>query len=54
MVAALSVSRQGPASSSAALRKTAARSSQGVSDQVFQAARAAAMARSISTGPAWW
>ena len=42
IVAALSVSRQGPASSSAARRKTAARSSQGQRDQSCHAARVAA------------
>ena len=54
MVAALTVSRHGPASRSAALRKTAARASQGISDQSRQAARAAATARATSLGPAWW
>ncbi len=54
IVAALSVERHGPASSSAARRKTAARSSHGVRDQSCQASAAALIARSTSPGPAWW
>ena len=44
IVAALSVSRHGPASSSAARRKTAARSSHGQRDQSCHAAAAASIA----------
>jgi hypothetical protein len=54
IVAALSVDRHGPASSSAARRKTAARSSQGVRDQSCHASAAAWIARSTSAGPPWW
>src|SRR6266851_3189238 len=45
IVAALSVCRHGPASSSAARRKTAARSSQGVRDQSCHASADAAVVR---------
>ena len=48
IVAALSVCRHGPASSSAARRKTAARSSHGVRDQSSHASAAALIARSTS------
>ena len=51
IVAALSVERQGPASSSDARRITAARSSHGQRDQSCAAAAAAATARSTSAGP---
>ena len=44
IVAALIVSRQGPASSAAARRRTAARSWKGVAAQALRAARAASMA----------
>src|ERR1700674_210824 len=54
MVAAFKVSRQGPASSSAARFSTAARTSQVVSDQSRQAFRAAVAAASTSAAPAWW
>ena len=54
IVAALAVARSGPDRSSAAFRKTAARASQGSSDQSRQASRAVAMASSTSFGPAWW
>ncbi|GBC80167.1 hypothetical protein HRbin09_01401 [bacterium HR09] len=54
MVAALRVSRQGPASSSAAFRKMAARSCQAIRDQVLWAASAASMAMATSCGPALW
>ena len=54
IVAALSVSRHGPLSRSAARRKTAARSSHGVRDQSGQAAAAAAIAASVSAAPPWW
>jgi hypothetical protein len=53
MVAALSVSRQGPASSSAARRKTAARSSQGSRVQSSQASAEALIASSTSSAPPW-
>ena len=48
IVAAFSVGRHGPARSSAARRKIAARSSHGVRDQSFHASAAAATARSTS------
>ena len=51
IVAAFSTCRHGPASSSAARRKTAARSSHGVRDQVFHASAAASIARSTSVAP---
>ena len=54
MVAALTRSRQGPARSSAARRKTAARSSQAISDQSCQASLAASMAIWTSASPALW
>jgi hypothetical protein len=54
MVAALIVSRHGPVSSSAARRKTAARSFHGVRDQSWCASRAAAIACSTSPGPPLW
>ena len=61
IVAAFSVCRHGPASSSAARRKIDARSSHGVRDQSCQASAAAPMARSTSPAPAlctvpstWW
>ena len=54
IVAAFSVCRHGPASSSAARRKTAARSSHGVRDQSSQASAAAAIARSTSAAPPLW
>jgi hypothetical protein len=54
MVAALRVARQVVASSSAALRNTAARSSQGQADHSRWAAAAAATACSTSAGDAWW
>src|SRR5918999_902631 len=53
MVAALRVSRQGPASSSAARRKTAARSSQGRRLHSGQASAEALIARSTSSAPPW-
>jgi hypothetical protein len=52
IVAATSVERQGPESSSAARRKTAARSSHGNRCQSSHASAEAAMARSTSAGPA--
>jgi hypothetical protein len=52
IVAALSVGRHGPASSSAALRKMAARSSHGQRDQSSRALAAAAMACSTCSGRA--
>ena len=54
MVAALSTCRQGPASSSAALRNTAARSCQAIAPHSRRASRAAAAASATSSGPAWW
>ena len=51
IVAAFSVERHGPASSSAARRKTAARSSHGVRDQSASASAAASIARSTSAAP---
>jgi hypothetical protein len=51
IVAALTVSRQGPARSSAARRKTDARSSHGRRCQSFQASPAASMACSTSFAP---
>ena len=54
IVAAFSVCRHGPARSSAARRKTAARSSHGVRDQSSQASAAAAIARSTSAAPPFW
>src|SRR5918992_1264251 len=53
IVAAFSVARQGPESSSAARRKTAARSSQGSRDQSCHASPAASIARSTSFAPPW-
>jgi hypothetical protein len=52
IVAAFSVVRHGPDRSSAARRKTAARSSHGQRCQSFQASPAAAIARSTWAGPA--
>ncbi len=54
IVAATSVGRHGPASSSAARKKMAARSSQGIRDQSCHASPAASIARSTSAGPPWW
>jgi hypothetical protein len=54
IVAAFSVSRHGPARSSAARRKTAARSSHGTRCQSSHASAAASIARSTSFGPPWW
>jgi len=54
MVAALALARIGPARSSAAFMKMAARCSQGISDQSAQAFWEAAMACSTSFVPAWW
>src|SRR5436305_5458648 len=54
MVAALAVSRQGPASRSAARSSTEARSSQLVSLHSRQASLAALAAASTSGAPAWW
>src|SRR3990172_8701985 len=54
IVAALRVSRQGPASNSAARRKIATRSSHGVRLQSCQASPAALTAASTSPGPPWW
>jgi hypothetical protein len=54
MVAALSTWRHGPASSSAALRNTAARSWNGSRDHSRRASRAAVTAWLTSSGPAWW
>ena len=54
IVAALSVSRHGPASSSAARRKTAARSSHGQRDQSCHAAAAASIACATCSALAWW
>ena len=54
MVAAFNVSRHGPASSSAARRKTAARSSHGTRCQSSQASAEALIAASTSFGPPWW
>src|SRR6266550_2992443 len=54
IVAAFRVARHGPASSSAARRKTAARSSHGQRDQSCQASPAAAVARSTSGAPPLW
>jgi hypothetical protein len=51
IVAATSVERQGPASSSAARRKTAARSSQGTRCQSSHASAEALIARSTSAVP---
>src|ERR1700757_4217703 len=51
IVAAFSVGRHGPARSSAARRKIAARSSHGVRDQSFHASADAAIARSTSFAP---
>ena len=53
IVAALSVSRHGPARSSAARRKIAARSSHGTRCQSSQASPDALTAASTSFGPAW-
>src|SRR3954451_16827587 len=52
IVAATSVERHGPESSSAARRKTAARSSHGSRCQSSQASAEAAIARSTSAAPA--
>ena len=52
MVAALTVSRQGPASSSAALSRTAARCSHGISDHSAQAFCEALIACPTSFSPA--
>ena len=54
IVAATSVERHGPASSSAARRKTAARSSHGSRCQSSQACAAEAIAPSTSVAPALW
>ena len=54
IVAALSVARQVVVSSSAAFRKTAARSSSDQFDQSFHASREAAIAAWTSAGPAMW
>src|SRR5207237_7852816 len=54
IVAAFTVERHGPASSSAARRKIAARSSHGVWAQSWRASRAAAIACSTSAGPPEW
>ena len=54
IVAALSVSRHGPASSSAARRKTPARSSHGQRDHSFAAAAAASIACATCSAPPWW
>ena len=54
MVAAFTVDRQEPARSSAARRKIAARSSNGIADHAGQASREAATAASTSAAPAWW
>ena len=51
MVAAFSVCRHGPARSSAARRKTVARSSHGVRDQSAHASAETAIARSTSFAP---
>jgi len=53
-VAALSVSRQRPASSSAARRTIAARSCHGIADHERRASIAALIARSTSALPALW
>ena len=54
MVAPLRVARHGPDRSSAARRKTAARSSQGRRDQSAQASAAARIALSTSPWPPWF
>ena len=54
MVEALSVSRQLVVSRSAALRNTAARSSQAQLAHSTRASRAAAIAAVTSSGRAWW
>ena len=54
IVAASSVSRHGPASSSAARRNTEARSSQGQRDQSFHALPAASIASRTCSAPPWW
>ncbi len=53
-VAPFSTCRQGPASSSAALRKTAARSCHAMAPHSRRASRAAEAASATSPGPAWW
>src|SRR5581483_1642598 len=54
IVAALSVSRHGPESSSAARKTTAARSSHDQRDQSSHAFAAASIACSTCSGPPWW
>jgi hypothetical protein len=53
-VAAFIVSRHGPASSSAARRKTDARASHESADHSRRASAAAAIARATSCSPPWW